>query len=467
MEAADIRTDATKAKGSATEVAVIALLGTSIEWYDFFIYGTAAALVFPTLFFPENLPPLVGLMAAFSTFAVGFIARPLGGILFGHFGDRMGRKKTLVIALIMMGVATTFIGLLPPYATLGVLAPLALIVLRFVQGLAIGGQWGGAMLLVTEMAPMRKRGYYGSFAQAGAPVGVILANLIFLFVSVNLPQDDFMAWGWRVPFIISIVMIPLALYVQLRLEETPAFRQLQELKVQREGNLLREKSAESGLSIAQVKAQLDAEHHPSPVLEALKAYPKEIALAAGAFLAVQVTFYILIAFIVAYGASPGGLNLSRDMMLAAVLVGAVFMLVAIFVSGAVSDRYGRRGIFLAGAALLGVWGFFIFPLVETGSFLWIVVAISVGQIFVAMMYGPQAAFFAELFSTKVRYSGASLGYQIGAILGGAFAPMIATALLAEFGNTLPISIYIALACLITIASVLALQETYQRNLHEI
>ena len=360
MEAADIRTDATKAKGSATEVAVIALLGTSIEWYDFFIYGTAAALVFPTLFFPENLPPLVGLMAAFSTFAVGFIARPLGGILFGHFGDRMGRKKTLVIALIMMGVATTFIGLLPPYATLGVLAPLALIVLRFVQGLAIGGQWGGAMLLVTEMAPMRKRGYYGSFAQAGAPVGVILANLIFLFVSVNLPQDDFMAWGWRVPFIISIVMIPLALYVQLRLEETPAFRQLQELKVQREGNLLREKSAESGLSIAQVKAQLDAEHHPSPVLEALKAYPKEIALAAGAFLAVQVTFYILIAFIVAYGASPGGLNLSRDMMLAAVLVGAVFMLVAIFVFRRGFRQIWQEGNFSRRSGVAGSLGVLYF-----------------------------------------------------------------------------------------------------------
>ncbi len=430
---------------SIRRVAATALAGASIEWYDFFIYGTAAALVFPTVFFPADMHPLVALIASFSTFAVGFFARPLGGILFGHFGDRLGRKRALVIALLIMGVGTTLIGFLPTYAMVGPLAPILLIVLRFTQGLAIGGQWGGAMLLATETAPSHRRGLYGSFAQAGAPVGVILANLAFLIVSDSVSQDAFMAWGWRIPFVLSIALIALSLYVQLRLEETPAFAQL---------------VSERAHPAAPVRIPAR-----SPVLEALRLYPREIALAAGAFLAVQVAFYILITWVIAYGTNPAGLNLPRSTMLAGVMIGAVAMAPALLVSGVISDRYGRRGIYMAGAALLALWAFAMFPLIDTGSLLWISVAIGVGQVFVAMMYGPQAAFLAEMFSTHVRYSGASLGYQFGAIFGGALAPIIATQLLAVFGTTIGISCYIAAACAITLVSVSMLRETRGADLH--
>jgi MFS family permease len=450
---------------SAAKVAVVALAGASIEWYDFFLYGVAAALVFPVIFFPKELPPLLGLIAAFSTFAVGFLARPIGGVVFGHFGDRHGRKAALVTALLIMGAATALIGCLPSYEMVGAWAPLTLIVLRFMQGLAIGGQWGGAMLLAVECAPSHRRGLYGGFAQAGAPVGVVLSNLVFLVVSANLSQEQFIAWGWRVPFLLSVVLVGLGLYIQLRLEDTPAFRSLKALKRQRDERLIRV-SAAAHIKIVEQSTELTAEREPSPVLQALKTYPKQIALAAGAFVAVQVTFYILVAFVVAYGASSAGLNLPRDMMLQAALMGAIAMIPGVFVSAAASDRMGRRGIYIAGAVLLGLWAFALFPLIETKSFVWIAIAISVGQVFVSMMYGPQAAFLAEMFSTKMRFSGASLGYQLGAIVGGALAPLIATALLARFGNSLAISVYIALACAITVVSVLLLKETYRTDLDE-
>jgi len=425
---------------SIRRIALTALAGTSIEWYDFFLYGTAAALIFPKAFFPAELPPVIALLASFSTFAVGFIARPIGGIIFGHYGDRIGRKKTLVVALILMGAATTLIGCLPTYASIGAAAPLLLIVLRFAQGIAIGGQWGGAVLLATENAPRERRGFYGSFAQVGAPVGVILANLAFLLMSATTAPDTFMQWGWRVPFLVSVVLIGIALFVQLRLEDTVEF-----IELQRRGGGRRR--------IAATPAPR------SPVLEALRTHPKQIALAAGAFLAVQIPFYILIAFVIAYGTGTSGPAVSRNTMLAAVLIGAVAMIPALLLSAAWSDRYGRRGVYMTGAALLAAWSFLIFPLIDTGSFLWICTSLAVGQVFVAMMYGPQAAFVAEMFSTGVRYSGASLGYQLGAIIGGGFAPIIATALLAEYQDTIGISIYMAIACGITLWSTWLLGET--------
>ena len=423
------------------KVALTALAGTSIEWYDFFLYGAAAALIFPTAFFGETTPN-TALILSLLTFAAGFIARPIGGIVFGHYGDRVGRKKTLVMALILMGVSSTLIGLLPTYAMIGVTAPILLTSLRFAQGLAIGGQWGGAMLLVTESAPSNQRGYYGAFAQAGAPVGVILANLAFIVTSSLVSEESFYSWGWRIPFLASAVLIAISMYIQLNLEDTKAFKELK---------LLRENSNEN------VKVT-----KRSPIIEALRKYPKRIALAAGAFLSIQVTFYILIAFLLAYGASSE--NISRDDMLTAVLIASAIMVPIQFVFSSYSDRNGRKGIFMLGAILTGIWAFAIFPLVDTENFWLIVLAITGGLIFLAMMYGPQAAFFTELFSTEVRYSGATLGYQFGAILGGAFAPTIAALLWNDFG-VIWVSVYIAFASFLTLLSVMALTETYKNNLN--
>ncbi|MDG1771567.1 MAG: MFS transporter [Luminiphilus sp.] len=424
-------------KSNMRKVALTSLAGTSIEWYDFFIYGTAAAIVFPKAFFPQDLPPMVLLIISFSTFAVGFVARPVGGIIFGHFGDRVGRKRTLVAALMMMGAATTLIGLLPTYGTIGIAAPLLLVLLRFVQGLAIGGQWGGAMLLVTESAPANKRGWYGAYAQAGAPVGVILANLAFIGVSMSMSDEAFMSWGWRLPFLASIILIGVSLFVQLRLEDTEAFKTL--------------KAAQDSQSHSEVAAR-------SPIVQALKKYPRTIMLAAGAFLSVQVTFYILIAFTVAYGLNSPTVNLSREAMLTAVLIASAVMVPTQFYFSGLSDRLGRKKVYRWGAILTGLWGFALFPLIDTGSLPLIVLGITMGLAFLGMQYGPQAAYFTELFSTAVRYSGASLGYQIGAIVGGALAPTVAVLLWNELGIIF-VSIYILLAAVLTLWSLSLLEET--------
>jgi len=440
--------DASHLKTSMRKVAITALAGTSIEWYDFFLYATAAALVFPAAFFPD-VSPRIGLILSFSTFAFGFIARPLGGILFGHFGDRIGRKRTLVIALMLMGVASTLIGLLPTYSSIGIAAPILLTVLRFTQGLAIGGQWGGAMLLVTESAPSDKRGYYGAYAQAGAPVGVILANLAFIIISASVSEEFFMQWGWRIPFLSSVLLIGISMYVQLNLEDTTAFKELQAMN-------------------EKMHAQ-DPEKVPvrrSPVLEAIRKYPKRIALAAGAFLSIQVTFYILIGFVLAYGSDPDGVAMSRNTILVAVLIASALQIPTQFMAAAYSDVHGRRGIFMLGAILTGVWAFAIFPLMDTGNFWLVVLAITGGLCFLGMMYGPQAAFFTELFSTDVRYSGASLGYQMGAILGGALAPAIATILWTQYAIVW-VSVYIAIASVLSLLSVMMLTETYKTSLHDI
>ncbi len=423
-------------------VALTSLAGTSIEWYDFFLYATAAAVIFPKAFFPQE-DPTTALLISFSSLAVGFLARPLGGIVFGHFGDRIGRKRTLVVALMMMGITTTLIGFLPTYASIGVAAPILLVLLRFVQGLAIGGQWGGAMLLVTESAPADQRGWYGAYAQAGAPLGVVLANLAFIGVSSSMSDEAFMDWGWRLPFIASIVLIGISMYIQLKIEDTEAFRSLSDAKS------AADKPAET------VKR--------SPVVEAIRKYPKRIMLAAGAFLSVQVTFYILIAFVISYGMQSPNLMLPKDLMLSAVLIAAAIMVPTQFYFSGLSDRLGRKNVYRWGAILTGVWGFALFPLIDTGNPLFICLAITVGLLFLGMQYGPQAAYFTELFSTEVRYSGASLGYQIGAILGGALAPTIAVLLWKEFG-IFYVSIYIAIAAVLTLWSLSQLEETKGNSL---
>src|SRR5215212_8280966 len=417
------------------KVLLAACAASSIEWYDFFIYLTAAALVFPRLLFPADIDPVAGVLASFSTAAVGFVARPIGGILFGHFGDRLGRKPTLVIALLTMGTATTLVGLLPTYQTIGVAAPIALFILRFLQGLAVGGQWGGAVLLATEYAPEGKRGYYGSFAQMGVPVGLVLGNTVFLLLSGIFGEEAFAAWAWRIPFLLSVILIGIALYIQLRLEDTPVFRRLEE----------RQHAGE------------DAESR-SPVLEVLRDHPKQVLLAAGAFFVVNGAFYVLITGMLDYGSRV--LGVSQNAMLAAVLISAVVEAGAIVGMSAVSDRVGRRPVFMAGAALLGLWAFPLFWLVNTKSVALIVIALCVAQFFLGMMYGPQAALFAEMFSARVRYSGASIGYQGASVFAGGLAPIIMVSLLEATGTSLSVSFYILAMATLTFVSVYLITATY-------
>jgi MFS family permease len=406
----------------------MASAGAAVEWYDFFIYGTAAALVFPKLFFPPDLPLFVAQIAAFSTFAVGFIARPIGGMLFGHFGDLHGRKRALVLAMIMMGAATTLIGLLPSYATAGIFAPLLLVVLRFVQGLAVGGQWGGAALMAIESAPANRQGFYSSFVQIGVPLGVVLANAVFLVTSALIDPASFLVWGWRIGFVISVGLIFIGLYIHWNVVEP-------------EGDASPVKESEPAA-------------RRSPVLKVLRGHGREVLLAGGAFVANNTCFYIAITYAVAYGTATVGIP--REVLLLAVMVGSVAMIPALILSGALSDRFGRRGIFLLGAILSGLWAFAVFPLIDSTSPLAVTIAITVALLFVSMMYGPQAALFAELFPKDVRYSGASLGYQIGSVFGGGFAPIIATALFARYQSGVSISIYLASMCAISSVSILLL-----------
>ena len=428
---------------SIMKLALMALAGATIEWYDFFLYGFASALLFPALFFPKTLPHAVALVASFSTFAVGFIARPIGALLFGHVGDRVGRKSALAIALVLMGIGTTLIACLPTYATIGVLAPVLLVVLRFAQGLAIGGQWGGAMLLVVESAPRNQRGFYGSFAQAGVPSGVVCAIVAFLVAGAVTSPDDFLAWGWRLPFLVSVLLIGLGLYIHYRVEETPVYQELM-----RKSAAARQPSARS------------------PILRAITDYPREILRAAGAFIAINVCFYIAITWAVAYGADPDGAHVPRATMLIAVGIASAAMAPMLMIAGHLSDRFGRRRLYMIGAVLTALASFAIFPLIDTGSLLWITVGVAAVLGSTSVMYGPQAALFGEMFRTEVRYSGASLGYQLGAILGGGFAPLIATALMARFHTTLSVSCYMVGTCTLSFLCVAAMRETSCASLNE-
>ncbi|HEX6709427.1 MAG TPA: MFS transporter [Rubrobacter sp.] len=415
------------------KVALAAMAGSAIEWYDFFIYLTAAALVFGPLFFPGE-SEVAAVLASFSTAAVGFLARPVGGILFGHFGDRLGRKPTLVIALLTMGTATTLVGLLPTYATIGVAAPIILFILRFLQGLAVGGQWGGAVLLATEYAPEGKRGFYGSFAQVGVPIGLVLGNTSFLVLSAVLGESTFAAWGWRIPFLLSVVLIGVALYIQLRLEDTPVFRQLQERQEQ------------------------SGEERGSPVIEVLRDHPKQVLLAGGAFFVVNGAFYVMITGMLDYGTRI--LGVSQNVMLAAVLISSFAQIFFLTGWSALSDRVGRRPVYLAGAALLGLWAFPMFWLVNTKSAVLITIALAFGQLFLSMMYGPQAALFAEMFSARVRYSGASIGYQGASVFAGGLAPIIMVSLLEATGTSLSVSFYVLAMAAVTFLSVYLITATY-------
>ncbi|HEY2095821.1 MAG TPA: MFS transporter [Pseudonocardia sp.] len=428
---------------SVRKIAGLSLVGASVEWFDFFLYGTAAALVFPKIFFP-HADPATGVLLSFATFGVGFVARPVGGVIWGHFGDKVGRKKAFLAALITMAVGSVLIGLMPTYAAIGVAAPILLTVLRFVQGLAVGGQWGGAVLLATEFAPKHKRGLYGSVAQIGVPVGVLLGTVAYFFLSLVMSPDAFLSYGWRIPFVASVLLVGVAMYAHSRLEETPAFTHLKQLAAERE--------AASGVVSR------------SPVLEVLRTSWRRVLLAGGAFTVVNTTFYIYITFLQDYGVRI--LHMSRSTVLLAIAIVAIIQIPALAGFAAISDRIGRRKMYLAGSIGTAIWAFPLFWLVDTATGWGMTLGLLGGQITLSMMYGPLAAFFSEMFSAKFRYSGASLGYQLGALLGGAISSLVAAWLFAEFHSNVPISLYIIAVSLIAIACVLALTETYQHDMDD-
>jgi metabolite-proton symporter len=428
------RIPAAEAPSSVRKVIVASLIGTSLEWYDFFIYGTAAALVFNQLFFP-TFEPLVGTLLAFTTYAVGFVARPLGGLVFGHYGDRIGRKNVLVVTLLLMGIATFAIGLLPTYATIGVWAPILLVALRFLQGLGLGGEWGGAVLMTLESGGANRRGLNASWPQVGVPLGLLLANGILALMGALTDEPAFLSWGWRVPFLLSGFLVLVGLWIRMTIAESPLFREVEE------------SHAKAG----------------APIMEVLRRYPKQVLLAIGARVGVDVAFYTFVLFITTYVATY--LKLPRNYALNAVLIAAAVQVALIPFFGSLSDRFARRPVYLAGAIGAAVWVFVFFALLDTGQFWLIVLATVVALIFHAAMYGPQAAFISEMFPTKVRYTGASMGYQLAGIIGGALAPIISVALLDRFDTSIAVSVYALAMLLVTIICVLIAPETSKIDLH--
>jgi metabolite-proton symporter len=425
-------------KGRTTIVRVVAasMAGTTVEWYDFFLYGVAAALVFGKVFFPGS-DPAAGTLLALGTFAIGFIARPIGGLVFGHFGDKIGRKQLLVLSLLLMGVSTFAIGLLPGYATIGIAAPLLLTALRLVQGFALGGEWGGAVLIVSEHGDPARRGFWASWPQAGAPAGQLLANGLLALLAAIQPEAEFLAWGWRIPFLASAVLVLIGLWVRLSVEESPVFKE------------------------AQATAQAVPDER-LPIVQVLREYPREVLTAMGARFAENVAYYIFTIVVTTYATKQ--LGLSSSFVLGAVLIGAAVHLVTIPLWGALSDRFGRRPIYLLGAAGVGVWAFAFIALLNTRSFGAAVLAVVGGLLFHGAMYGPQAAFLSELFGTRVRYSGVSIGYQLASILAGGLAPIIAVALVNATGSGYAISVYVLVAAVLTIGAVATYAETRHRDL---
>jgi MHS family shikimate/dehydroshikimate transporter-like MFS transporter len=414
-------------------IVLASVLGTTVEWYDFLIYGVGAALVFNKLFFP-SFDPLVGTLAAFGSYAVGFVARPLGGAIFGHYGDRLGRKAMLTLTMIIMGGGTFLIGLLPTYEQIGIFAPVLLIFLRLLQGIGIGGEWGGAVLMVIESGDQKRRGFLGSLVQVGFPLGMVLATIVFAAVS-KLPESDFLAWGWRVPFLISCLLVGVGMFVRLKLVETPKFRELQNHD-----------------EVAEM-----------PIFDVLRRDWKNFLIAVGLKLTEVAWVYILTVFIVFYAASR--LGLSRSIILDAVLYAALLELITIPLFGILSDKIGRKPMYAAGAILSAFLAFPLFMLLDTKDTLTITLTIAVVMSLThALMFGPQAAFLPELFGTKVRYSGASLGCQVSAAISGGFAPLIATGLLTWENGTRSISLYLISLAAVTLLAVIASKETAFRDL---
>jgi MFS transporter, MHS family, shikimate and dehydroshikimate transport protein len=422
-------------KQNLRKVVTASFIGTTIEWYDFFLYGTAAALVFNELFFPDA-EPIIGTLAALATYAVGFAARPLGGIVFGHYGDRIGRKSMLVLSLLIMGLATFLIGCLPTHATIGVAAPVLLVVLRFAQGIGVGGEWGGAVLMSVEHAPKGKRGFFGAWPQMGVPAGLLLSTGVFTVMQNVTTEEQFMAWGWRVPFLISIVLVAVGLFIRLRVMESPAFQEVKDTDTASE----------------------------KPLADLVRTHKRDVLTAMGMRIAENGTFYVITVFILSYGEEA--LGLGKNTMLTGVMIAAALGLFTIPFYGWLSDRVGRKTLYMGGAVFSLVFAFPFFMLVDTKEpvLIWlaIVLGINVGH---DLMYGPQAAYFSELFGTRVRYTGASVGYQLASVFAGGFAPLISVALLAAADDKPTyVAIYMSVMALITVIATAFARETYRQDL---
>ncbi|MFB8271103.1 MFS transporter [Streptomyces sp. NPDC055955] len=421
MNHTSTRTEKTPLGGSAVRRAFFAsLTGTALEWYDFAIYSVAAALVFGDVFFPSK-DPATGTLLAFSTYAVGYVSRPLGGFVFGRLGDRLGRKKVLIATLVLIGAATLAIGLLPSYATIGVAAPLTLVILRFAQGVGVGGEWGGAVLLSSEFGDPRRRGFYASAAQIGPPVGNLLANGVLAALGALLTEAQFTSWGWRVAFLLSGVLVLFGLWIRAKLEETPVFK------------------------------AMEAEHKrpEAPIREVFTTHPRALAAAILSRVAPDVLYALFTVFVLTY--ATGELGMSRGSALAAVLIGSSLQVVLIPLAGALSDRVNRRVLYGVSAAAAGVWPFLFFPMIGGGSWPLLALGVVVALALHSAMYGPQAAFIAEQFSPRLRYTGSSLAYTLAGVIGGAVAPLLFTALLDAYDSWVPLALYVAGTAVVTIA----------------
>jgi metabolite-proton symporter len=414
------------------KAALASTVGTTIEWYDYFLYGTAAALVFPEVFFP-NSSHYVGTLESFATYFVGFAARPIGAAIFGHWGDRIGRKATLIITLLLMGLSTTLIGFLPGAATWGVAAPLLLVLLRVVQGIAVGGEWSGSVLLSMEWGDQRRRGLMGSWPQLGVASGLILGTGFLTLVSTSTTEEAFMSWGWRIPFLCSLLLVAVGLYIRLQILETPMFAKLVQEKAVRK----------------------------APVLEVIKRHPKEIVLSALIRMSEQMPFYVVTAFVLAYLTDENH-GYSNNFVLIGTLVAASTEFVLLPFFGHLSDVVGRKRVYMTGAAVMGVWGFVYFAMLDSGVAWVVFLALSLGLVPHAMQYGPQASLIAESFPTSLRYGGAGLGYQLASVVAGGPAALVATFLIHKFGTGYAVAAYIAVAAVITLGACAALKD-YSRS----
>jgi MFS family permease len=413
-------------------VVAASMAGTVVEWYEFFLYGTAATLVFSKVFFSETTSELNAIFLAFATYAVGFVARPLGGVVFGHYGDKYGRKKLLQFSLILVGAATFLMGCLPTYGQIGYWAPGLLVALRFIQGFAVGGEWGGAVLLVAEHSPDRQRGFWASWPQAGVPAGNLLATVVLLVLTSTLSDAAFLSWGWRVAFWLSAVVVLVGYYIRTKVTDAPIFVAAQEEA---------ERIKESSFS----------------VVEVLKRYPRGVFTAMGLRFGENIMYYLVVTFTITYLKVQVGADTSS--ILWYLLVAHLVHFAVVPFVGHLADRFGRRPVYMTGAIVGATWGFFAFPMMDSGNYAVVTAAVTIGLIFHALMYAPQPAIMAEMFPTRMRYSGVSLGYQVTSIVAGSLAPLIAVKLLDIYGSSVPIAIYLAGACLVTLIAVLFVRET--------